>query len=84
MRRGRREQAQRLDERNARREHAREVAAETRHGSRWEVECSSLRDWEQTFENPKRSHVYVMLARCYSQTMLYRWEPAERLLKMSH
>jgi len=58
-------------------------AADTRHGSQWEVECSSLRDWEQTFENPKRSHVYVMLARCYSQTMLYRWEPADRLLKMS-
>jgi DUF1680 family protein len=60
-----------------------QFAAETRHGSQWEVECSSLRDWEQTFENPKRSHVYVMLARCYGQTMLYRWEPADRLLKMS-
>jgi hypothetical protein len=58
-------------------------AAETRHGSQWEVELSSLRDWEQTFENPKRSHVYVMLARCYSQTMLYRWEPSDKLLKMS-
>ena len=58
-------------------------AADTRHGSQWEVECSSLREWEQTFENRKRSHVYVMLARCYSQTLLYRWEPIDRLLKMS-
>jgi uncharacterized protein len=58
-------------------------AADTRHGSQWEVECRSLRDWEQTFDNPKRSHVYVMLARCYAQTMLYRFEPAEQLLKMS-
>jgi uncharacterized protein len=58
-------------------------AADTRHGSKWEVECRSLRDWEQTFENPGRSHVYVMLARCYAQTMLYRWEPTEQLLKMT-
>jgi uncharacterized protein len=58
-------------------------AAETRHGSQWEVECRSLRDWEQTFQNPKRSHVYVMLARCYAQTMLYRYEPSDQLLKMS-
>jgi DUF1680 family protein len=58
-------------------------AADTRHGSQWEIECSSLRDWEQTFENRKRSHVYVMLGRCYAQTVLYRWEPEEKLLKMS-
>ncbi len=58
-------------------------AADTKHGSQWEIECRSLRDWEQTFENRKRSHVYVMLARCYAQTMLYRWEPSEQLLKMS-
>jgi uncharacterized protein len=58
-------------------------AADTRHGSQWEVECRSLRDWEQTFDNPKRSHVYVMLARCYAQTMLYRFEREQQLLKMS-
>jgi uncharacterized protein len=58
-------------------------AADTRHGSHLEIECRSIRDWEQTFENRKRSHVYVMLARCYAQTMLYRWEPADQLLKMS-
>jgi uncharacterized protein len=58
-------------------------AADTRHGSQWEIECRSLRDWQQTFENRKRSHVYVMLARCYAQTMLYRYEREEQLLKMS-
>ncbi|NLF08362.1 MAG: hypothetical protein GX594_10340 [Pirellulaceae bacterium] len=58
-------------------------AADTRHGSKGEIACSSLRDWEQTFENRSQSHVYVMLARCYSQTLLYRFEPDDRLLKMS-
>ncbi|MBN1418748.1 MAG: glycoside hydrolase family 127 protein [Planctomycetes bacterium] len=58
-------------------------AADTRHGSHLEIECSNLREWKQTFENRKRSHVYVMLARCYAQTLLQRWEPSDRLMEMS-
>jgi uncharacterized protein len=58
-------------------------AADTRHGSHLEIECRNLRDWEQTFENRRRSHVYVMLGRCYAQTMLYRYEPSDQIMKMS-
>ena len=58
-------------------------AADTRHGnSGGEIKCASLRDWQQTFEtNP--AHVYVMTARCYAQTDLYRYEPTPQLLNMS-
>ncbi len=60
-------------------------AADTRHGNPGEVECSSLRDWkkETLFQGAPSSHVYVNVSRCYSQTMLYRWEPQEKLLKTS-
>ena len=59
-------------------------AADTRYGYRGSIgSCCCVGDWEQTFTIPRKSHVYVMLARCCSQTMLYRWEPQERLLKMS-
>lgn len=58
-------------------------AAEIRHGnSTGEIKCASLRDWRQTFET-KPAHVYVMLARCYAQTELYRYENAPALLEMS-
>ncbi|MGZ7065285.1 MAG: beta-L-arabinofuranosidase domain-containing protein, partial [Candidatus Aminicenantales bacterium] len=47
-------------------------AAEVRHGnSKAEVQCASLLDWKQTFDSGA-AHVYVMLARCYAQTELYR------------
>jgi len=59
-------------------------AAETRHGNPGgEVACAALRDWEQDYSERNTSHIYVNLARCYTQTMLYRLEPNERLLKMS-
>lgn len=58
-------------------------AADTRHGNaEAEVKCASLRDWQQTFET-KPAHVYVMTARCYAQTELYRYEPEPQLLNMS-
>ncbi|MBN1852250.1 MAG: glycoside hydrolase family 127 protein [Pirellulales bacterium] len=68
-----------------------EFAANTRHGNpHGEVECSSLREWdkgtpldEKTLLNHATAHVYVNVARCYSQTMLYRWEPQETLFKIS-
>jgi DUF1680 family protein len=65
-------------------------AAEQRHGyPHCEVECSSLRDWdkgpldEKTLLRSETSHVYVNVARCYSQTMLYRFEPQDSLLRIS-
>ena len=59
-------------------------AADTRHGnSEGEIKCASLRDWQQTFET-KPAHVYVMTARCYAQSELYRYEAAPQLLNMSH
>ena len=59
-------------------------AREARHGNcHGEVACAALSDWEQDFRDPNTSHVYVNLARCYAQTMLYRFEPNERLLTMS-
>jgi uncharacterized protein len=58
-------------------------AADTRHGNAGaEIQCASLREWQQTFET-KPAHVYVMTARCYAQSELYRHEPAPRLLNMS-
>ena len=59
-------------------------AAETRHGNgSLEVQCDSLRNWKQTFDT-RPAHVYVMLARCYAQTELYRHEGQPELLEMSH
>ncbi len=58
-------------------------AAEIRHGNGVsEVKCASLRDWKQTFDT-RPAHVYVMLARCYAQTELYRYEGQASLLEMS-
>jgi DUF1680 family protein len=58
-------------------------AAEVRHGnSKAEVQCASLLDWKQTFETDA-AHVYVMLARCYAQTELYRFMKRPSLLEMS-
>jgi len=59
-------------------------AAEHRHGYPFgEVECASLRDWDQTYDRREVSHVYVNVARCCAQLMLYRHERDERLLTMS-
>ena len=58
-------------------------AAEIRHGnSKGEVQCASLMDWKQTFDSGA-AHVYVMLARCYAQTELYRQKGLPSLLEMS-
>jgi len=58
-------------------------AAEIRHGnSKAEVQCASLLDWKQTFDSGA-AHVYVMLARCYAQTELYRQKKLPSLLEMS-
>jgi len=58
-------------------------AADVPHGNnRGEVQFASLRTWEQDFSRPPR-HVYVMLARCYAQTELYRLSGETNLLHMS-
>ena len=58
-------------------------AADIRHGNATgEIKCTSLRDWKQTFDT-KASQVYVMLARCYAQTELYRLDKQPSLLDMS-
>ena len=58
-------------------------AAEIRHGNgNSEIKCASLRDWKQTFDT-RPAHVYVMLARCYAQTELYRYDGQPSLLEMS-
>jgi hypothetical protein len=60
-----------------------DFAADVPHGNnRGEVKLASLRTWEQDFSRPPR-HVYVMLARCYAQTELYRLTDEENLLHMS-
>jgi DUF1680 family protein len=60
-----------------------DFAADVPHGNnRGEVKLASLRTWEQDFSRPPR-HVYVMLARCYAQTELYRLTGEENLLHMS-
>ncbi len=60
-----------------------DFAADVPHGNnRGEVKLASLRTWEQDFSRPPR-HVYVMLARCYAQTELYRLTGEEGLLHMS-
>jgi uncharacterized protein len=58
-------------------------AAEVRHGNaKAEVQCASLLEWKQTFDSAA-AHVYVMLARCYAQTELYRYMGKPSLLEMS-
>ena len=58
-------------------------AAEVRHGNgTLEIQCASLREWKQTVDT-RPAHVYVMLARCYAQTELYRQEGQPALLAMS-
>lgn len=60
-----------------------DFAANAKHGNgKAEIKCASLRDWRQTFET-KPAHVYVMLARCYAQTELYRLDGAPGLMEMS-
>jgi DUF1680 family protein len=60
-----------------------DFAADVPHGNnRGEVQLASLRTWEQDFSR-RPCHVYVMLARCYAQTELYRLTGEENLLNMS-
>jgi uncharacterized protein len=60
-----------------------DFAADVPHGNNHgEVQLASLRTWEQDFSRRPR-HVYVMLARCYSQTELYRLTGEKNLLNMS-
>jgi len=60
-----------------------QFAATIRHGNgSSEIRCMSLREWKQTFDTPP-AHVYVMLARCFAQTELYRYEGQASLLEMS-
>lgn len=61
-----------------------DFAADVPHGNnRGEIQLASLRTWEQDFSH-RPCHVYVMLARCYAQTELYRLTGEEPLLHMSH
>ncbi len=61
-----------------------EFAADVPHGNnRAEIQLASLRTWEQDFSR-RPCHVYVMLARCYAQTELYRLTGEQNLLHMSH
>ena len=60
-----------------------DFAADVPHGNnRGEIQLASLRTWEQDFSR-RPCHVYVMLARCYAQTELYRLTGEEKLLNMS-
>ena len=60
-----------------------DFAADVPHGNNHgEVQLASLRTWEQDFSRRPR-HVYVMLARCYAQTELYRLTGEQNLLHMS-
>ena len=60
-----------------------DFAADVPHGNEHgEVQLASLRTWEQDFSRRPR-HVYVMLARCYAQTELYRLTGEDNLLNMS-
>ena len=60
-----------------------DFAADVPHGNNHgEVQLASLRMWEQDFSRTPR-HVYVMLARCYAQTELYRLTGETNLLSMS-
>lgn len=61
-----------------------DFAADVPHGNnRSEIQLASLRTWHQDFSR-RPCHVYVMLARCYAQTELYRLTGEANLLDMSH
>ena len=48
------------------------------------IEVGSLVDWaKKDLKDKKVNHVYANLARCYSQALLYRWQPQEELLGVS-
>ena len=62
-----------------------DFAANARHGNEKgnpEIRCASLRTWNQDFTT-RPCHVYVMTARCYAQTELYRVTGEDSLLDMS-
>ena len=60
-----------------------DFAANVRHGNgNQEIRCASLRTWSQDFTT-RPCHVYVMTARCYAQTELYRVTGEDSLLDMS-
>lgn len=60
-----------------------DFAADVPHGNnRGEIKLASLRTWEQDFSR-RPCHVYVMLARCYAQTELFRLTGEQNLLNMS-
>lgn len=59
-----------------------DFAANTPHGSNSEIRLSTLRGWKQDFST-RPCHVYVMLARTYAQTELYRLEGTPSLMEMS-
>ena len=60
-----------------------DFAADVPHGNnRGEIQLASLRTWKQDFSR-RPCHVYVMLARCYAQTELYRLTGEDKLLEMS-
>jgi DUF1680 family protein len=66
-----------------------DFAANTRLGGPNWIEGDSLCHWDKgpldrkTLLDHKTSHVYLNLNRCFSQTLLYRWQPDDNLLKMS-
>ena len=48
------------------------------------IEVGSLVDWKKKdLKDKKVNHVYANLARCYSQALLYRWQPQDELLGVS-
>jgi DUF1680 family protein len=60
-----------------------DFAADVPHGNnRGEIKLASLRTWDQDFSR-RPCHVYVMLARCYAQTELFRLTGEQSLLNMS-
>ena len=59
-----------------------DFAANVKHGGNSEIRLASLRTWNQDFTT-RPCHVYVMTARCYAQTELYRVLGEDSLLDMS-
>lgn len=60
-----------------------DFAANVRHGNgSSEVRCASLLTWKQDFKT-RPCHVYVMLARTFAQTELYRLNSSDSLMQMS-
>ncbi|MDO4629126.1 MAG: glycoside hydrolase family 127 protein, partial [Planctomycetia bacterium] len=61
-----------------------DFATNVRHGNSYgEVRCEALCTWKQDFKT-RPCHVYVMLARTYAQTELYRLTGTDSLMDMSH